>query len=259
MPETKSGRNRANAQHSTGPHSILGKRHSSLNWIRQGLTSQSPVLPTEDAAFNSINFDVPNLNACLAPPKLFLEIHKYKGNPYDPADDGFVFANAESPNDFFVYWLTMHSRSLIFMALALFLSSCSSATKVATPVETLKPHDESRRFPTANLVDTNVVNEKLLGKSFMPGGTLARYKKGKIEYEMFIARLPTATDAAVILPDWRTALSDSKLIPSFGGYFGRDADRPVFVFSKGPWIAGIVGLPEKDADLQARSLAAKLD
>jgi len=127
------------------------------------------------------------------------------------------------------------------------------------PAETPKPHDESRRFPIANLVDTRVVDRQLLGKPFMPGGTLARYKKGKTEYEMFVAKLPTATDAAVILPDWRKALTDSKLIASFGGYFGRDADRPVFVFSKGAWIAGIVGLPEKDADLQARALAAKLD
>ena len=111
----------------------------------------------------------------------------------------------------------------------------------------------------ANFVSATVVDKQLLGKPFMPGGTLARYKKGKNEYEMFAAKLPTATDAAVILPDWRKALTDSKPIPSFGGYFGTDANRPVFVFSKGPWIAGIVGLPEKDADLQARALAAKLD
>jgi len=149
-------------------------------------------------------------------------------------------------------------RVLFLLTLAL-LSSCSSEKKVAMPAETPKPHDESRRFPITNLVDTRVVDRQLLGKPFMPGGTLARYKKGKTEYEMFVAKLPTATDAAVILPDWRKALTDSKLIASFGGYFGRDADRPVFVFSKGAWIAGIVGLPEKDADLQARALAAKLD
>ena len=111
----------------------------------------------------------------------------------------------------------------------------------------------------ANFVGAAVIDKQLLSKPFMPGGTLAHYKKGKTEYEMFVAKLPTATDAAVILPDWRKALTDSKLIPSFGGYFGRDNDRPVFVFSKGAWIAGIVGLPEKDADVQARALAAKLD
>src|ERR1700682_116218 len=153
----------------------------------------------------------------------------------------------------------MRSRSLLPIALAVLSISCSSEKQAPTPVETPKPHDESRRFPTPNLIDTKVVDKQLLGKIFMPGGTLAHYKKGKLEYDMFVAKLPTATDAAIILPDWRTALSDSKLIPSFGGYFGRDADRAVFVFSKGPWIAGIVCLPEKDADLQARALAAKLD
>jgi hypothetical protein len=150
-------------------------------------------------------------------------------------------------------------RALFLITLTLLLTSCSPEKEPAPPPETPKPHDESRRFPTANLVDTAVVDKQLLGKPFMPGGTLARYKKGKTEYEMFVAKLPTATDAAVILPDWRKALTDSKLIASFGGYFGRDADRPVFVFSKGQWIAGIVGLSEKDADVQARALAARLD
>jgi hypothetical protein len=150
-------------------------------------------------------------------------------------------------------------RAPLLIALAFLLTSCRPEPKPVTTVETPKPHDESRRFPTANLVDSAVVDKQLLGKPFMPGGTLAHYKKGKAEYEMFVAKLPTATDAAVILPDWRKALTDSKLVPSFGGYFGRDADRPVFVFSKGAWIAGIVGLPEKDADVQARALAAKLD
>ena len=111
----------------------------------------------------------------------------------------------------------------------------------------------------ANLVDTNVIDRELLGKTFMPGGTLARYKRGKKEYSMFVAKLPAATDAALLLLDWHKALQDSKLIPSFGGYFGQDAGTPVFVFSKNAWIAGVVGLPEKDADLEARGLAAHLD
>jgi hypothetical protein len=46
--------NRANAQHSTGPRSVIGKQHSSFNALTHGLTSQSPVLPAEDpAAFNT--------------------------------------------------------------------------------------------------------------------------------------------------------------------------------------------------------------
>jgi hypothetical protein len=47
--------------------------------------------------------------------------------------------------------------------------------------------------------------------------------------------------------------------PSFGGYYGHDAGRPIFVFTKGAWIAGIAGLPEKAADAEARKLAKALD
>jgi hypothetical protein len=108
-------------------------------------------------------------------------------------------------------------------------------------------------------VESKVVNKELLGKTFMPGGTLGHYKKGKLEYDVFIAKLPSALDAAILLPDWNKALAGSKLVPSFGGYFGLDAGRPVFVFSKLTWIAGIAGLPEKDADALARTLATQLN
>jgi len=156
----------------------------------------------------------------------------------------------------------MRIRILFITALSALLTACGSAPKPepapAKKAEAPKPSDESHRFPTANLIKSEVVDKELMGKPFMPGGTLAHYKKGKTEYQMFAAKLPTATDAAVILPDWRKALTDAKLVPSFGGYFGKDAGRPVFVFAKGEWIAGIAGLPEKVADAQARTFAAHL-
>ena len=160
--------------------------------------------------------------------------------------------------------LTMRIATVLVLAFAGLLASCGSQPKpsaVEAPrkAEASKPPDESSRFPKANLVDTKVVDQNLMGKSFMPGGTLARYQKGKVEYEMFVAKLPTALDAAILLPDWDKTLTGSKLIPTFGGYFGEDAGRPVFVFSKGAWIAGIAGLSEKEADLQGRTLAAQLD
>jgi hypothetical protein len=40
--------NRANAQHSTGPKTPEGKKNSSLNALRHGLTGQIVVMPTED-------------------------------------------------------------------------------------------------------------------------------------------------------------------------------------------------------------------
>jgi hypothetical protein len=40
--------NQENAQHSTGPKSAQGKRKSSLNALRHGLTGQIVVIPTGD-------------------------------------------------------------------------------------------------------------------------------------------------------------------------------------------------------------------
>jgi hypothetical protein len=42
--------NRRNAQQSTGPRTEIGKKTSSLNALRHGLTSRIVVLPTEDLA-----------------------------------------------------------------------------------------------------------------------------------------------------------------------------------------------------------------
>ena len=157
----------------------------------------------------------------------------------------------------------MRNPALFVAAAAMLFSSCGSeskpgATEAPKKAEAPKIFDEYRRFPKTNLIDTKVVQKELMGKPFMPGGTLARYKKGKTEYEMFLAELPTAEDAAILLLDWKKALSDAKLVPSFGGYFGQDAGRPVFVFPKGKWIAGVGGLPQKEADLQARTLAGQI-
>ncbi len=150
---------------------------------------------------------------------------------------------------------------LIVLAVGI-LSSCGSDPKPAETVkvapEPPKPKDETRRFPIENQVSTEVVTPHLLGKAFMPGGTVAHYKKGAVEYDLFLAKMPSGTEAALALPDWRKALEAAKLVPSFGGYFGKDNGRPVFVFSKGEWIAGVAGLPEKDADVLARTLAGRI-
>jgi hypothetical protein len=154
-------------------------------------------------------------------------------------------------------------RTACLAALSVTLISCGSeppkAESAPKKTEAPKPADESRRFPKTNLVETKVVDRELMGKSFMPGGTAAHYKKGKLEYDMFVAKLPSATDAAILLPDWRKSLTDSKLVASFGGYFGTSDGRPIFVFTKGAWIAGVAGLSEKEADVQARTLAGQLN
>jgi hypothetical protein len=155
----------------------------------------------------------------------------------------------------------MEIRGCFFVAaLAATLISCGADVPPAAPqkAEAPKPADESKHLPKAGLVESHVVDRQLLGKSFMPGGTVGHYKVGKLEFDMFVAKLPSAQDAAFLLPDWSKALANSTLVPSFGGYFGDDAGKPVFVFPKGAWIAGVVGLSQKDADDQARGLAGML-
>jgi len=50
LTATRSEINRANAQHSTGPTSIAGKRRSSQNSFQHGLYSKQLILPGEDPA-----------------------------------------------------------------------------------------------------------------------------------------------------------------------------------------------------------------
>ena len=158
----------------------------------------------------------------------------------------------------------MEVKGSLFVAAlpATWISCGSQSTPQAAPpqAEAPKPNpaDESRFLPKAGLVESHVVDTPLLGKSFMPGGTIGHYKVGKQEFDEFLAKMPSAQDAAFTLPDWSKALGNATLVPSFGGYFGDDGGKPVFVFPKGSWVAGVVGLPQKEADLQARSLAGML-
>src|ERR1700690_2463277 len=50
QPQCVNIRNRANAQHSTGPRSESGKQRSALNALTHGLTARTAVLPSEDPA-----------------------------------------------------------------------------------------------------------------------------------------------------------------------------------------------------------------
>jgi hypothetical protein len=50
QPNCVNIRNRANAQHSTGPRSESGKQRSALNALTHGLTARAAVLPSEDPA-----------------------------------------------------------------------------------------------------------------------------------------------------------------------------------------------------------------
>jgi hypothetical protein len=153
--------------------------------------------------------------------------------------------------------------SIAVAAIALTWCGCSSSApevkNAPTPVAaTEPPPDQSQHFPQTGLVKMDRIADHLLDKNFMPGGNLATYKRGKLEYQQFLGKMPDADHAAFLLLDWNRQLTGSKYLAHMGGYFGLDGARPVYVFTKGAWIAGIAGLPQEQADAIAREFAARL-
>lgn len=150
------------------------------------------------------------------------------------------------------------------MALIAILCACSSAPpreqpQTAPALAAAKPVDESRRFPLADRVTLRLVDDHVLGKDFLPGGNVADYtRKGKT-YQLFLVRSTSNESAALLMFDFKGHLKDAKYLAHMGGYFGIDGSTPVYMFQKGVFLAGFVGLPEKEADVLARQFAAWLD
>jgi len=157
----------------------------------------------------------------------------------------------------------MRSFTLILISSALLLVGCASETKpaAAPPVvkKAAKPSDETHRFPAANQVDAKLVDEHLLGHDFLPGGNIAHYKLGKQEYDLLLIKTKSPTDAAILLLNFKNKLEAPKMIAHFGGYFGKDGGKPVFLFAKNEWFCGVIGLPMADADARAREFAGRLN
>jgi hypothetical protein len=93
----------------------------------------------------------------------------------------------------------------------------------------------------------------------LPGGNIAIYKKGGKTWKQFVIRAANPGDTAILLGRIKDGLKDPKFIAHMGGYYGMDGDTPFFAFPKGNWIAGVTGLPEKDADTAGRQMALRLD
>jgi hypothetical protein len=119
----------------------------------------------------------------------------------------------------------------------------------------VKPSDESRRFPKENQTAMEVVDDRLLDKDYLPGGNLATYQKDGKSYQLF---LTTPERPGDLLLEISQNLSGAKFVASFSGYFGAAGDQPWFVFAKGKHLAGVVGLPQDEADLVAREFAARI-
>jgi len=150
-------------------------------------------------------------------------------------------------------------RSYFFAALAI-LCACGSTPPTKRPelVLAVAPADESRRFPTAGQISMRVVNDHVLDKDFLPGGNVAEYKQKGRSYQQFLVRSKTPEAAALLLFEHKSHLRDAKYLAHMGGYYGMDGDKPVYIFQKGVFLAGFVGLPEKEADILARQFAARL-
>ena len=145
---------------------------------------------------------------------------------------------------------------------ALLLAACGPAPAPEAKKESkavVKPPDESRRFPSDDRVSLILVDDDLTGKAFMPGGNLAEYRTKSGAYQLFLANTGDAQKAAFLLLDWKDALQDAKYVAHMGGYFGLDNGKPLFVFQKGVFLAGVIGLPEKEADTVARQFAVRLN
>jgi hypothetical protein len=132
-----------------------------------------------------------------------------------------------------------------------------SGPQVKAPVHE-PPQDLQTKFALAGQTRMRVVPDHLLGKDFMPGGNLADYKTADGEYQMFLLKAADAQKAAFLLLDWKSAMAGSKYLAHMGGYFGTDQGKPIYIFAKGPYVAGLVGLSEEKADPEARRFAAKL-
>ena len=103
-----------------------------------------------------------------------------------------------------------------------------------------------------------LVDDNLLGQEYLPGGNLASYENGGKSYQLFLTAFADNEKSAFALLDAQEALTEAKFVASFGGYYGLEGGTPWFVFGKGKHFAGVVGLPQDEADLVAREFAARI-
>jgi len=103
-----------------------------------------------------------------------------------------------------------------------------------------------------------LVADHLLGKEYLPGGNIADYNTNAGAYQMFLIKEKDTTKAANLILDWKATHADLQYMPETGGYFGFDNGTPVYLFSKGLFVGGLIGLDANDADLQARGFAGRL-
>jgi hypothetical protein len=154
---------------------------------------------------------------------------------------------------------------LLLPIAVMILAGCGSSpqpaarTTEAPPATAPAPvKDLTSLLPSAGRVSARVVPDHILDEPKLPGGSLGDYAVGGRKYQLFIVESDNAQNAALTLLDIKGALQNPEYLPNFGGYFGTHGTQPVFVFAKLQYLAGVAGLPQKDAEPIARTLAARL-
>lgn len=120
------------------------------------------------------------------------------------------------------------------------------------------PVAEDVKFPKPNRKSIEVVPSRLLGYSFLGGGNLASYEAAKKTYKLFTIRCRNPQQAGSYIFDIKSQLKEPRFVASYGGYFSDMPEGPLFVFARGSYIAGIVGLSEPEAIEAGKEFAARL-
>ena len=117
---------------------------------------------------------------------------------------------------------------------------------------------EDVRFPSQNRKSMAVVQQPMLGLAYLAAGNLAEYDTGNKQYRLMLIHCRSAQQAGSYIFDIKSQMKEPKFVASYGGYFSQTAAGPLFVFAKGSYIAGIVGLSEDDAVQTGKDFAARI-
>jgi hypothetical protein len=147
------------------------------------------------------------------------------------------------------------------------LVGCSSAPETpATPPPAAKTEpapvpNHTSLFDDAGKISASVVPDHILGMQTLPGGSFAEYGVKGTKYQEFIVDTSSNSQAADELVDMKHEMAKDpapEYLPHIGGYFGTYQGKPLYVFAKLHYLAGVVGLPQDKADPLAIKLAANL-
>ena len=114
--------------------------------------------------------------------------------------------------------------------------------------------DDPRCFPTVDRISLKEAAGHLLGNPALPGGLLGQYK----DHQLFLIRTSSADKAGFLLLDYKKTLKDPKYLANMGGFYGEDRGHPAYVFAKGLFLAGVIGLEREKADPIARTFAGRI-